>query len=333
MGTCFPLSAGKRGVTVKAIVTGGAGFIGAHLAARLLSEGWDVLVVDNLSSGHERNIPAGADFIWMDLTNEDSLALLPTSGVDAVFHLASHVGQELSFENPIYDFKANALSTMILLKWCLSAKVGKFIFASTMNVYGDPEVLPVNESMDVAPPSPYSVGKISSEYLCRIYQGFGIHTTCLRLFNVYGPMQDMKNMKQGMVSIFMSYIAKNVPIHVRGSADRFRDFIYIDDVVDVFLHSLDARASGKIYNVCTGVKTHVWELLDGIVQAFGKPVGGHPITFGEGTLKDQFGVYGDCSLLKNDFSWEPKIPLKLGLKRMADWVRELDPSLLPTNLK
>jgi len=324
MGACIPPPTGKWGVAVKAIVTGGAGFIGAHLAARLLSEGWEVLVVDNLSSGHERNIPAGADFIWMDLTNEDSLALLPTSGVDAVFHLASHVGQELSFENPIYDFKANALSTMILLKWCLSVKIRKFIFASTMNVYGDPAVLPVNESMDVAPPSPYSVGKISSEYLCRIYNGFGIHTTCLRLFNVYG---------QGMVSIFMSYIAKGVPIHVRGSGDRFRDFIYIDDVVDVFMHSLDARASGKIYNVCTGVKTYVWELLDGIVQAFGKPVGAHPITFGEGTLKDQFGVYGDCSLLKSDFSWEPKIPLQTGLKRMADWVRVLDPSLLPKNLK
>lgn len=315
---------------MKAIVTGGAGFIGSHLTAHLLTDGWEVLVVDNLSSGHERNIPTGATFIWMDLTAEDSLALLPTSGIDVVFHLASHVGQELSFENPIYDFKANALSTMLLLKWCLATNVKKFIFASTMNIYGDPEILPVNESMEVNPPSPYSVGKISSEYLCRIYHGFGIHTTCLRLFNVYGPMQDMKNMKQGMVSIFMSYIAKNAPIHVRGSKDRFRDFIYVDDVVDAFLHSLDTNASGKIYNVCTGIKTHVWELLDGIVAAFGKPVGAYPITFGEGTPKDQFGVYGDNSLLTNDLGWQPKISLQSGLKLMAEWVKKLDSSLLPT---
>lgn len=314
---------------MKAIVTGGAGFIGSHLTSRLLTEGWEVLVVDNLSSGHERNIPAGAAFIWMDLTSEDSLAFLPTSGIDAVFHLASHVGQELSFENPIYDFKANALSTMLLLKWCIVANVKKFIFASTMNIYGDPKVLPVDESMEINPPSPYSVGKISSEYLCRIYQGFGIDTTCLRLFNVYGPMQDMMNMKQGMVSIFMSYVAKNVPIHVRGSKDRFRDFIYIDDVVDAFMHSLDIRASGKVYNVCTGIKTHVWELLDGIVEAFGKPAGTYPITFGEGTPKDQFGVYGNNYLLTNDLGWQPKTSLKDGLKLMAKWVKDIDQSLLP----
>lgn len=314
---------------MKAIVTGGAGFIGAHLARRLLDEGWEVIVVDNLSSGHERNIPIGAAFIWMDLTTEDSFERLPDKGIDAVFHLASHVGQELSFENPIYDFKANALSTMLLLKWCLAKKVTRFIFASTMNIYGDPEVLPVNEETPIKPPSPYSVGKVSSEHLCQIYQGFGIHTTCLRLFNVYGPMQDMRNMKQGMVSIFMSFVAKNVPIHVRGSRDRFRDFIYVDDVVDAFFRSLNAEASGKIYNVCTGIKTHVWELLDGIVAAYGKPPGNYPITFGEGTPKDQFGVYGDCSLLMKDLDWRPKTSLNTGLKQMADWVKGIDQSLLP----
>lgn len=314
---------------MKAIVTGGAGFIGSHLATRLINEGWEVIVVDNLSSGHEANIPAGARFIWMDLTAEESVNFLPAEGVDAVFHLASHVGQELSFENPMYDLKANALSTMLLLKWALAKKVPKFIFASTMNIYGDPVNLPVGEDSEIMPPSPYSVGKVASEYLCKIYQGFGIHTTCLRLFNVYGPLQDMKNMKQGMVSIFMSYVAKNVPIHVRGSKDRFRDFIFVDDVVDAFIKSLDTKASGKIYNVSTGVKTHVWELLDGIVAAFGRTAGDYPITFGEGTPKDQFGVYGDNTRLVNDLGWTPKVQLKDGLTRMANWVKGLSDNQLP----
>lgn len=314
---------------MRAIVTGGAGFIGSHLAKRLVNEGWEVTVVDNLSSGHERNIPEGAKFIWMDLTNEDLFTSLPSEGIDAVFHLASHVGQELSFENPAYDLKANALSTMLLLKWALATKVPKFIFASTMNIYGDPDVLPVTESAEIKPPSPYSVGKVASEYLCRIYQGFGIHTTCLRLFNVYGPMQDMKNMKQGMVSIFMSYVAKNVPIHVRGSKDRFRDFIFVEDVVDAFVRSLDDRASGKIYNVSTGIRTHVWELLNGIVAAFGKNVETYPVTFGEGTPKDQFGVYGDSSLLMKELGWVAKTELNSGLKTMADWVKVLPSGLLP----
>ncbi|EFA74426.1 3-beta hydroxysteroid dehydrogenase/isomerase [Raphidiopsis brookii D9] len=314
---------------MKAIVTGGAGFIGSHLVVRLIDDGWDVIVVDNLSSGHERNIPGGAHFIWMDLTTEDSFSLLPDNGVDAIFHLASHVGQELSFENPTYDLKANALSTIFLLKWALAKRVPRFIFASTMNIYGDPLNLPVSEDSEIKPPSPYSVGKVASEYLCKIYQGFGIHTTCLRLFNVYGPLQDMKNMKQGMVSIFMSYVAKNVPIHVKGSKDRFRDFIYVDDVVDAFVKSLDNRASGKIYNVSTGTKTYVWELIDYILDAFGKKADEYPITFGDGTPKDQFGIYGDNSSLVGDLDWVPRTDLKSGLKVMADWVRTLPSEMLP----
>jgi UDP-glucose 4-epimerase len=313
---------------MKALVTGGAGFIGAHLAKRLVNDGWEVIVVDNLSSGHERNIPDGVRFIWMDLTVEDSFGFLP-NGVDAVFHLASHVGQELSFENPTYDLKANALSTMNLLKWALANKVPKFVFASTMNIYGDPVDLPVTEESEIKPPSPYSVGKIASEFLCKIYQEFGIHTTCLRLFNVYGPLQDMKNMKQGMVSIFMSYVAKNVPIHVRGSKDRFRDFVYVDDVVDAFIRSLNPIASGKIYNVSTSVKTHVWELIELIVSAFGKNPAKFPITFGEATPKDQFGLYGSNKLLVDDLGWQPQTSLKDGLEKMVAWVKTLDDSQLP----
>ena len=180
---------------MRAIVTGGAGFIGSHLSRRLLKEGWSVLVVDNLSSGYARNVPPGAKFRWLDLTDADSALELPEDGADAVFHLASHVGQELSFERPLYDLKANAFSTMILLKWCLEHKVKHLIFASSMNVYGDPPELPVTEATPVQPPSPYAVGKIASEYLCRVYQAFGVNTTSLRLFNVYGPVQDMQKRK------------------------------------------------------------------------------------------------------------------------------------------
>ena len=219
---------------------------------------------------------------------------------------------------------------MLLLKWALDKKIPKFIFASTMNVYGDPIALPVTEESEIKPPSPYSVGKVASEYLCKIYQGFGIHTTCLRLFNVYGPLQDMKNMKQGMVSIFMSYVANNVPIHIKGSKDRFRDFIYVDDVVDAFVKSLDARASGRTYNVSTGIKTHVWELIEAIIFAFKQtPIKEYPFTFGAGTTKDQFGVYGDSTKLKDDLGWRPKVQLNDGLKIMAVWVRGLDKNLLP----
>jgi UDP-glucose 4-epimerase len=139
---------------MKAIVTGGAGFIGSHLAKRLLKEGWSVLVIDNLSSGFRHNVPPGAEFKWMDLTQEDSVAQLSKEGVDVVFHLASHVGQELSFERPVYDFKANAFSSLLLLKWCQEHKVKQFIFTSSMNVYGHSLKEKVSENDPIAPPSP-----------------------------------------------------------------------------------------------------------------------------------------------------------------------------------
>lgn len=307
---------------MKAIVTGGAGFIGSHLSSHLLKAGWSVLAVDNLSSGFLHNVPVGAKFKWLDLTHEDSILGLPADGADVVFHLASHVGQELSFERPIYDFKANAFSTLLLLQWCMQKKVKQFIFASSMNVYGDPLTLPVTEATPVQPPSPYSVGKIASEYLCNIYQNFGVNTTSLRLFNVYGPMQDMQNMKQGMVSIFMTYVARNEPILVRGSKDRFRDFISVHDVVDAFYRCIDERAYGKVYNVASGRKVFVWQLLNEIIKAFGYDPEKYPVTYGEPTPRDQFGVYGAASLLQKDLGWKPSVELTDGLAEMAAWVKE-----------
>lgn len=300
-----------------AVVTGGAGFIGSHLSKKLLDLGWDVTIYDNLSSGNKNNIPKGANFIWADLTDESCLSLMPKNKVDIFYHLSSHVGQELSFERPLYDLKANANSTIILLNWCLKNNVQQFIFASTMNLYGTPENELVNEDTIVSPPSPYAVGKLASEYLCKIYNDFGLNSTCLRLFNVYGPGQDFTNMKQGMVSIFMSYVAKGEKLIIRGSKDRFRDFIYVDDVVNAFIAVQNKKAYGKIYNVSTGIKTFVWQIVDEILNAFGFNTENYPIEYTDGTPKDQFGIYGDSTKLNNDFGWEPQIGLNKGIKLMA----------------
>lgn len=307
---------------MKAIVTGGAGFIGSHLTERLLREGWTVLVIDNLSSGYFHNIPLGAEFLWLDLANEDAVEMLPKEGVDVVFHLASHVGQELSFQRPVYDFKANALSTLLLLKWCVHCRVKQFVFASSVNVYGNAKEMPIRESAPIDPPSPYAVGKIASEYLCKIYQDFGVNTTCLRLFNVYGPRQDMRNLLQGMASIYMAYVARNEPVFVRGSRDRFRDFSYAGDVADAFYRCLDENAYGKIYNVASGHKTYVWQLIEMIINVFGYDASTYPIRYGEPTTNDQFGFYGDNSLIRDQLGWRPTVGLEEGIGRMAQWVQE-----------
>ncbi len=305
---------------MRAIVTGGAGFIGSHLADRLLREGWDVLVVDNLSSGYLDNVPAHAEFLWMDLTDEDAVNILPKGTFDAVFHLASHVGQELSFQRPVYDLKANAVATLQLLQWCVKHGVQRFIFASSVNVYGNATEMPIRESAPVVPPSPYAVGKLASEHLCKIYQGFGINTSVLRLFNVYGPRQDMRNMLQGMASIYMSYVARKEPILVRGSQDRFRDFSYVDDVTDAFYRCLDERAVGKIYNVASGRKTYVRDIIEIIIKAFGADPASYPIISGEPTTNDQFGFYGDSTKIRDELGWRPRVGLEEGIAKMAQWV-------------
>ena len=308
----------EKNKIMHAVVTGGAGFIGSHLSKKLLSHGWEVTIYDNLSSGNKSNVPDGAKFIWADLTDESCLSLMPKNKVDIFYHLASHVGQELSFERPLYDLKANANSTIILLNWCLKNNVKQFIFASTMNLYGSPDNELVNESTIANPPSPYAVGKLASEYLCKIYNDFGLNTTCLRLFNVYGPGQDFSNMKQGMASIFMSYVARNEKLIVRGSKDRFRDFIFVDDVVDAFIVVQNSKAFANTYNVSTGVKTFVWQIIEEILAAFGHTNNNYPTEYAEGTPKDQFGIYGDSNKLNFDFGWKPKVDLKEGIRLMAE---------------
>lgn len=305
-----------------AIVTGGAGFIGFHLANKLLSLGWEVTVYDNLSSGKLENVPTGAKFVYADLTDQGCISLMPKNKVDVVFHLASHVGQELSFERPLHDLRANTNSTIILLNWCLQNNVKRFVFASTMNLYGTPSNEFVTEDTPADPPSPYAVGKLTSEYLCKVYEGFGINSTCLRLFNVYGPGQDFSNMKQGMVSIFMSYVLSDQKLLIRGSKDRFRDFIYVGDVVNAFIAALDQKAHGKIYNVSTGIKTYVWQIVDQITKAFGHTLETYPIEYLEGTPKDQFGIYGDSSALQNDLDWKPLIGIAEGISIMAEHAKK-----------
>ncbi|MFC2025025.1 NAD-dependent epimerase/dehydratase family protein [Chloroflexota bacterium] len=308
----------------KALITGGAGFIGSKLAEKLLGEGWRVLVLDNLSTGFESNVPKEAEFMRLDLSDKSFVNSLPKKGIDVVLHLAAQSSGEISFEKPAYDVQTNAMGTLLLLQWCKENGVPRFIYTSSMSIYGDDQELPVQETAFPKPMSLYGVGKLASENYVRIYQNMGLETTTLRLFNVYGPGQNMENLKQGMVSIFMAYIAKGEAILVKGSRDRFRDFVFIDDVVDAIMRVADGPlSSGKIYNIGTKKKTYIWQLLDLIVEAFGYKTGEYPITFQGTTPGDQLGIYADISKVSSELGWKPKVELSEGIKRMVTWIRAL----------
>jgi|Deesub1362A_J573_1020465.scaffolds.fasta_scaffold00332_33 UDP-glucose 4-epimerase len=303
----------------RALVTGGAGFIGSHLVRRLLNDGWQVYVVDNLSTGHLDNVPAGAEFQKLDLSSPSSTRYLPV-GVDVVFHLAAQSSGEVSFARPDADLQANSRATLLLLDWCRTRGITRFLFASSMAVYGDTRQLPVREDMCPAPKSFYGIHKLASEHYLRVFQKLGLCTTALRLFNVYGPGQNLANLKQGMVSIYLSYVVRSEPVLVRGSAARFRDFVFVDDVVEAFIACLDRPSTcGGIYNVGSGTKTTVGELLTLILQACGRVPDGYPVIFAGGTPGDQHGIYADCTAICRDTGWRARTDLRTGLRRMAVW--------------
>ncbi|MGE5832790.1 MAG: NAD-dependent epimerase/dehydratase family protein, partial [Methanomicrobiales archaeon] len=252
------------------LVTGGAGFIGSHLARRCLSLGHEVTVIDNLATGQRGNVPPGAAFIEGDISDEATLDRIPPGRIDAVLHLAAQSSGEISDERPDLDLRVNTLGTLLLLSFCRRRGIPRFLYASSMAVYGDPPRNPVSEEVPCHPLSFYGISKRASELYIDHFGRAGLATTCFRMFSVYGPGQDLSNLKQGMVSIFLAYLLEGKPIHVKGSGDRFRDFVYIDDVVEAWIRALDQPATyGKVYNLATGVRTLVRELVREEIRAFG----------------------------------------------------------------
>ena len=303
------------------IVTGGAGFIGSHLASRLIDDGYNVTVIDNLSTGRERNIPKKAVFLNLDLAQEHTCTLLEPIQCDGVFHLSGQSSGEASFQDPLSDLRSHVLSTFWLLKWCKEKNVRRFIYTSSMSIYGDPCYLPVDESHPAQPKSFYAAAKASAEAYINLYRTMGIDATIFRLFSVYGPGQNLENKMQGMVSIYLSYIIERMPIIVKGSKYRFRDIVYIDDVVDAFCKAIyNHKTYGKTYNVASGVKTRVEDLIEALKAACDKPV--YPVKYADGTPGDQFGIVGDIKAITQDLKWKPRTSLTAGLKKTVDFERE-----------
>lgn len=237
-------------------------------------------------------------------------------------HLAAQSSGELSGEDPLHDIRINALGTLLLSRWCTRNAIRRFLYASSMAIYGNPQQLPVGESQPCVPLSCYGISKWASENYLRLAARDGLSSTSLRMFSVYGPGQNMENLKQGMASIFMAYMAQGREVPVTGSLRRFRDFVYIDDVVEVWLSTLALTATpSAAYNVGSGQPVTVRALLDELLKVMRLPAD-YPIEERAGAPSDQFGLYADVQLIERDLSWRARTPLATGLGRMADWVRD-----------
>ena len=307
----------------KIIITGGAGFIGSCLARKLLGNGYDVLILDNLLTGRESNISQGTEFIKMDISDHKALARLSGKGIKTIFHLAAQSSGEISHEEPVLDVTTNSVGTLLLLKWARDNGIKRFLFTSSMAVYGQPDRSLVAEETELKPISLYGISKMTAEHYVRHFGDKGINGTVFRLFSVYGPGQDLENMKQGMVSIFLAYILMGQRLHVKGSGQRFRDLVYVDDVTDAMVKAMnEERTFGETYNIGTGVKTLISELVDIELKAMGKDPSKYPVKYEGSTPDDQFGLFADISKIRKDLKWSPAVTLKEGIRRMAEWAKK-----------
>lgn len=305
------------------LVTGNAGFIGSAIADKLLGKGNKVYGIDNLKTGYVENINKNITFINGDFSKDIVIEQLNNIKFDAIFHIGGQSSGEISFEDPEYDLNTNALSTLKLLQYAVKTGCKKFIYASTMSVYGEQDTKEqFCETDETSPKSFYAVGKLASEKYMEIFKNeFGIDYTALRYFNVYGPGQNLDNMKQGMVSIYLKQFLDSSygKVEVKGDINRFRDLIYIDDVVNVTINAVNNyKMSNQILNVGTGKKTTVSEILKLIKKYTNSE---KEIIITEGTLGDQFGIFANNEKLLDIYKGK-LTEFKDGLNLMIEWIKK-----------
>lgn len=307
----------KASLNLDILITGGAGFIGTALSRQLSEIGISVTILDLPGQIQKVAIP-GVKILTADISSFPALENLSLGKFEYVFHLASQTSSLISQEDPTSDVDTNVRGTLNICR--IAERIGaKLIFTSSMAVYGDQED-PIDEGCQPNPRSNYGASKISAETYIKMFGSRGLRYTIFRLFNVYGPGQDLENMKQGMLSIFVSQLLKTNRIDVTGSFDRFRDFIYVDDVVEALLTGLSKPSDQQIYNVGTGDKTTVRSLIDMIIRyaeasdVTVKNIG----SFNE----DQFGTFSNSEKLRST-GWIPKTNLPEGIKKTLEDARQV----------
>jgi UDP-glucose 4-epimerase len=305
---------------MKILITGGAGFIGSHIVDRLVQEGYEVVVVDNLSTGKRKNVNRAARFYRCDIRSRWWLERVFRRERPAIVsHHAAQMDVRRSVLDPKFDAEVNILGMLNVLRHSIKYGVRKTIFASSGGaVYGEPESLPVAESHPIRPTSPYGISKaVGDEYLRYFRDADGLDYVSLRYGNVYGPRQDPSG-EAGVVGIFAQKMLRGEQPIINGNGRQTRDFIYVDDVVEANMVAI-SRAAHGIYNVGTGKETTINELfamLAGLINPSVREVHG-PEKRGE-----QMRIALDASRLNRELDWESKISLKDGLARTVEYYRK-----------
>ena len=298
------------------LVTGGAGFIGSHLATKLTQQGHQVKVLDNLSTGKLSNIEnliknGSVDFIKGDI-RDTSVVKEAVSGIDVVFHLAAQISVPLSILNPELNHEVNVKGTSNLLNASISAGVAKFLFASSCAVYGEPIYLPIDEAHPTNPISPYAESKLLSEQECiRLSNENKIESVVVRFFNVYGPKQGL-NEYSGVITKFIERIEQKIPLTIFGDGSQTRDFVFVQDIAAaLLLASENKSANGQVFNIGTGKASTIKSLAEVLLSLTGSKV---ELQFESQRSGDIKHSYGDISKAKKMLGYAPQFSLADGLK-------------------
>lgn len=303
----------------KALVTGGAGFIGSHMVDRLLELEYKVVVMDNLSTGKIKNLDSAAVFHHTDITQPAMAEIVQREQPDLVFHMAAQTSVTESTKDPIGDANANVLGTLRLLEACRRVGVDKIIYSCTGGaLYGDPEAIPCFDDAPLAPISPYGMSKwVAEQYLDFYHRLYRLNFTSLRYGNVFGPRQDPHG-EAGVVAIFSRAMLEGTQPQIYGDGAQERDFISVADVVEANLAAIE-RGDGKHMNIATGEATSVnriFELLQGITGYKWDPIHA-PQRAGE-----VYRISLDWSRASQELGWSPKVSLEEGLQMTVDYFKE-----------
>jgi nucleoside-diphosphate-sugar epimerase len=312
---------------MRALVTGGAGFIGSHIAQRLVEIGPEVVVLDNFFTGSRTNLASIADRIRLVEGDVRNLATVEECAArcEVIFHEAAIVSVPLSVERPQESHDVNIQGTLNVLQAARNAKTRRIVFASSAAIYGEEPTLPKSEAMRPEPMSPYGVEKIAGEhYLATWSKLFAVETVALRYFNVFGPRQDPRSPYSGVISIFVDRILGGRSIMFFGDGSQCRDFVYVDNVVDAnILAATRDGVSGRAYNVGCGKRTTLLELASLLERAAGRSV---ERSFAEPRAGDIKESVADIARARAELGYAPVVDVDDGLDRLVRYMREGRPS-------
>ena len=303
---------------MKILVTGGAGFIGSHVAEALLQKGHEVHILDNLSGGFRKNIPAKAVFHEMDIQNKAVHELWADHNFEVMFHLAAQMDVRKSVADPIYDANINIIGLLNLLEAGRKNGLRKVIFSSTGGaIYGEPITSPQDENHPNIPMSPYGITKMVSEHYLRFYgELHGLQWIALRYGNVYGPRQNAHG-EAGVVAIFTEKMLRNEPCFINGDGLQTRDYVHVSDVVQANVLALDYNKN-DIFNVGTGIETNVVELFRHIKTFTESPA---PEDHAPAKAGEQMRSVLCNQKLQNVLGWKQTYSVEKGLENTVNWFK------------